>query len=97
MRTGSSSPLDDNEQRLTITQIINHPSYSAFSDNGDGTFTLKDTSEEMMAPHRVLLKNPKVLKLVITPKTNGDIIATHAIKFGKKQGPTPYEYNCGQF
>ena len=37
MRINSASPLDDNEQRLTITQIISHPNYSAFSANGDGS------------------------------------------------------------
>merc|ERR1740124_955175 len=37
MKTSSASTLDVNEQRLTITEIINHPEYSAFSASGDGS------------------------------------------------------------
>merc|ERR1719431_2554471 len=37
MNANGASPMDTNEQRLTITQIINHPDYSAFSVLGDGS------------------------------------------------------------
>lgn len=39
MNANGASPLDTNEQRLTITQIINHPDYSSFNQlfGGDGS------------------------------------------------------------
>ena len=37
MNANGASPLDTNEQRLTITQIINHPQYSSFIFAGDGS------------------------------------------------------------
>merc|ERR1719250_244939 len=38
MNANGASPLDTNEQRLTITQIINHPQYSSFNFfGGDGS------------------------------------------------------------
>ena len=32
---GTAAPLDTNEERLTITEIINHPSYNAFTEEND--------------------------------------------------------------
>ena len=37
MNMNGPSPLDTNEQRLKITEIINHPSYSSFNARGDGS------------------------------------------------------------
>jgi len=37
MNANGASPMDPNEQRLTITQIINHPQYSSFNFFGDGS------------------------------------------------------------
>jgi len=37
MNANGASPLDTNEQRLTITEIINHPSYSSFTVGGDSS------------------------------------------------------------
>jgi len=38
MNANGASPMDTNEQRLTITQIINHPDYNSFNSfGGDGS------------------------------------------------------------
>ena len=46
---GTAAPLDTNEERLTITEIINHPSYNDFTEENDiavikvsGSFTCSE-------------------------------------------------------
>ena len=37
MNANGPSPLDSNEQRLTVTEIISHPDYSSLNNGGDSS------------------------------------------------------------
>ena len=41
MDTSGSSPMDTNEQRLAIREIINHPDYSPFGDVSNDIAVIK--------------------------------------------------------